>query len=551
MRPVEFVTVQSPFSGGGSAPLSISMTFQKCHRKKNGLVPYLPFQTDTTKQHNNNYVNQNDENNKSTSHLISIRKRDEPNDIPSVKSSDAPYCRFNYMDISTHIRHLQNDLTSLRNDMETIDEMYKNLKGSSMKHKDDMNNNDTNLDKYFISMSLEAVQAEYDAAVSLSDEQTKLTNEQESRYANINKVKVAPYSFINGDGFCCKLGKKARSNSIDSIEKENESKSQKKKAKSRPRSKSMQLIPGTTYLDDDCVQFYQAIDGQLCFLCGFNLKCLAYEFMDKDLSIKSSSEKKKIGDNGVSSNKSASETNPVRPPFPDSIHGQIVDVQTVHLTPEVRRRMAFTSHLPLYIDINLVEINLTQYLSPKTQERFRCELEQRKKKRQAQRNSERKAKKKAEREEHERIERLKQGMQRIDINDEFFHAPSAIHQDEDFTGDAFGPSILSSQVNSYSAQSAQAISHPNSIHRTYGSVCASNGFFPQLDATNDSVFPSLGSSASRSSGSSSSSSINPVKTNNYSGQSSKGLKTQSTWATKSKKKDKVLLFSSGARRSYA
>lgn len=546
LRPVEFASVQAPFC---RRSINKSMTFHKCHRKKGGLVPYLPFDIDgrcvrsrnnTNRNHNNPNSDQNESDKKMS---LSIRKRDEPNDIPSVKSADAPYCRFNYMDVSAYIQNLQNDLTSLQHDMQSVIEMYSNLRGS-MKSKGDVNGN---LDRYFINMALEAVQAEHDGAVSWSNEQRILANEQESRYANLNKVKVLPFhAESNYNDQLSRIDeKKDRSNSNASFG--NENKNEKKKATSRPRSNSMQLVPGMSYLDNDCVQFYQATDGQLCFLCGFNLKCLAYEFMDKDPARKVAvEEQQKSSDIGVAAAASAQNTD-CRPPFPDTIHGQIIDIQTLHVTPEVRRRYPFTAHLPLYIDINLVEINLTQFLTQKTRDHFRSELDQRKKKRQAQKNSERKAKKKAEREEHERIERLKEGMQRIDVNDEFFHAPviPATNQAEIFTGDTFGPSISSSQANADRSQSVSEVSYANSIHRSYGSVCASNGFFPQLDSSNDSAFPSLGSSLSNSN--SSSSSPTQTKTRN----SPKVVKSHSPWAAKSKKKDKVVLFSSGGRRGYA
>ena len=39
------------------------------------------------------------------------------------------------------------------------------------------------------------------------------------------------------------------------------------------------------YLDNDYVQFYQAMDGQLVyFLYSFYLRCLAYEFMEKEFN---------------------------------------------------------------------------------------------------------------------------------------------------------------------------------------------------------------------------------------------------------------------------
>ena len=563
MKPVQFVTVQSPFrsssngsSGNGATAKNVSMTFRKCHRKKGGLVPYLPFQTDTETNSGSPSKSAGDND------TVSIRKRVEANDIPSIKANDAPYCRFNYIDVTTYIQHLQNDLSSLQSEMESIIQMYKNLNigmgNSATTQASSKIANNGNLDRYFVSMALEAVKGEHDAAVACSEEQLSLMNEQESRYANLNKVKVTPFQMntviqVKNDKSAntTSVMNKDRSNSVCSVD-SSESTKQKKKNNHRPRSNSMHLVPGTTYLDKDHVQFYQAVDGQLCFLCGFNLKCLAYEFMDKGPAKKITSGESKCE---LDSN---NESIQIRPPFPDVIHGQIIDVQTVHLTSEVRKRMPFTSHLPLYVDINLVELNLTQYLSPKTRDHFRGELEQRKKKRQAQRNSERKAKKKAQREEYERIEKLKEGMQSIDVNDEFFRAvlpeTQQLQEEEVLVGEAFGPSISSttasssSQTISTSTPKLPEVSYANTIQRSYGSVCASNGFFPQVDASNDSAFPSLGASAFPSL---STPSGTPVKAKNDSSQLSKIMKTQSPWVAKSKKKDKVVLFSTGGRRGYA
>ncbi len=652
LKPVEFVNVPSPSSavvgcrstGGNKAMIMnhpstthttpLSMTFHKCHRKKGGLVPYLPFQKTTsslssTSKNNKQIVEQPQQHN-----LVSIRKRIDPNDIPSVKSPDAPHCRFNYIDHKTYLQHLQNDITSLQHDMQIIIQLYQNMMGNSTSSRSGTNRSSTNsrittmkengnLDKYFITMALEAVQLEYDIAMSFAEEQMNLMNEQESRYANLQKVKVVPYyhhqdhqdqehqdqhkinhDTNNGsegsndkkddelvvnkgtnqddhDDQTTSSGKNNVHGSPRTTRKNHHHPKQRKANNTARQSRShhsQHLVPGTTYLDNDSIQFYQAADGQLCFLCGFNLKCLAYEFMDKDPT-----KKKDV----VKGQDKSERSGTIRPPFPDIIHGQIIDVETIHVTPDIRRRMPFTSHLPLYIDIHLVEINLTQSLSPKTRDNFRSELEARKKKRQAIRNAERKAKKKAEREEQDRIDRLKEGMQRIDVNDEFFH-PVVVsdtgkgsvgeNEEEVFFGDSFGPAISTSSpsVSDTMATSAtiqQRKAPPptpevtyaqKSTQRSYGSVCAaSNGHSTQpFDASNESAFPSLGAAAACSTTAfpslSSSLSTNSPITSSMSLQTMKKgnsiVKTQTSplvGKSSSKKKSKVVLFSTGGRRSFA
>ena len=601
LRPVLFTTVQSPnrvASGGsrGGASNQISMTFRKCHRKRNGMVPFLPYQLKPHIMSSSESHHRHSSNDK-----VTIRKREDPNDIPTIDNPDAPYCRFNYLDIQTYIQHLKSDLSSLQCEMKFVTDLYNSFPGSkSISIRSNMSSSKSNsssvditgnLDRYFITMAMEAVQVEHNLALSIVEEQTKLKNEQESQFLQIQRVKIVPYHYNDLENI--HTGKRAKAiskeeisiakvedNAVDTTptksspsasmndsydNDKNESSS--KKPKRRPRANSMYLTPGTMYLDNDCVQFYQAVDGQLCFLCGFNIKCLAYEFMDKELSRdnsellqqqeqdsksrnssnsnnnNSNNKNHKISNvkNNNHSNKSRNKLTHPRPPFPDFIQGQIVDVQTVHLTPDARRRMPFLSHLPLYIDVNLVELNLTQHLSHKTREHFKNELEQRKKKRQAQRNSERKAKKKAEKEEYYRIESLKKGMQRIDINDEFFHAvarPSSIEEDEKVAeGEDFGPSLSSLTSN---AVPSQNISSSDQIHRSYGSVCASNGFFPKLDASNSTAFPSLSISASTAPS---------VQANDSNNEATKVQKMSPM--PKSKKKSKVVLFSSGGRRGYS
>ncbi len=515
IRPVQIVTIQSPKSrvgAGSNNNNNMSMTFQKCHRKRDCMVPFLPFQTNPTQNHQQQQP-------------VSIRKRIDSNDLPNIYDSDAPFCRFNYLDMSMYIQHLQNDLSSLQLEMQSITEMYNNFKGQGVGSGD--------LDRYFITMAIEAVQVEHRSASTHVDEQTSLKKEQEIKYSSMNRIQVVPYS-ASSKLSCCNDA---------SVEDDNEL--TKKKSSYRPRSNSMHLEPGTMYLDDDCVHFYQAADGQLSFLCSFNLKCLAHEFMDREQE--STAMQSQISTDKSGGQHDNHDADFMKPPFPDIIQGQIIDVQSVHITPEIRNRMAFTSHLPLYIDINLVELNLTQYLSHRTREHFKHEFEQRKKKRQSLRNAEKRAKKMAEKEEFERIENLKRGIQTIDVNDEFFYPIRSSNEEEkDFVGEAFGPSLSSSRQEV--PQSPNEVSsnntNINNVHRSYGSVCASNGFFPTLDSSNNEAFPSLSTSTSTS---------NPthVKIKNEGNKNVSPNIHKDPSTPQSKKKSKVVLFSTGGRRGYS
>ena len=506
MRPVQFITVQSPTCNSGSNN-NVTMTFQKCHRKRSGMVPFLPID-----------LFRNDENREANQVLI--RKRIDPNDLPDVDDHDAPYCRFNYLDIAKYIQHLQNDLSSLQYEMQSVADMIQNFKGNGTAIGD--------LDLFFVTMAIEAVQTEYSLASSCVENQTNLKAEQEAQYSTLSAIKVVPYlhdCLETSKEDSIKNEEKLTMMSPTRVQQEwgNDDHDNLKKSKRRPRVDSIHLQPGTTYLDNDCVQFYQAKDGQLCFLCSFNIRCLSYEFLDREDEMDMQSQYYS------------------RPPFPDVVKGQVIDVQTVHLTPEARNKMSFTTHLPLYIDITLVELNLSQYLSQATRDHFRNEFDQRKKKRQAHRNAEKKAKKLAELAENERIENLKKRLETVGINDYecFDSRRHDVEEVEDFVGEHFGPSLSSSPRQS----THSSTKYPQSIHRSYGSVCASNGYFPTLNASDNEVFPSLSESATVSTQSKCKENDDIIKPDIPQSHVTPIM-------PKSEKKSKVVLLSTGGRRSY-
>jgi hypothetical protein len=174
-------------------------------------------------------------------------------------------------------------------------------------------------------------------------------------------------------------------------------------------------------------------------------------------------------------------------PLPDRIEGTVVDVERVHLTPDVRERLRFLSHLSLYSDIVFVELNLGHVLSNETKKSFQKELSKRKQARTNRVILEKRCDEKARKVEEERINELKARMQRVDPDDEFFRSP----QDADaiatvLTGDEFGP------VMARGTNRATALPHYNpstsfsAIARTGGTVTAVNADdtnFPVLDAS--------------------------------------------------------------------
>lgn len=264
-----------------------------------------------------------------------------------------------------------------------------------------------------------------------------------------------------------------------------------------------QLHGGSMYLDNEHEYIlYQDISGQLCFLSGFNLNCLRTEY-------------------------SLSET--TRPPLPDEIHGTVIECVSVHLTPDIRQRRRFLSHLPLYIDIQFVELNINHHLSAPTKQMYQSEFQKRKAQRQKKQQLERKLDRKKLREEQHRIEQLKARHVQIDPNDAFFHVsvPQSVQ-----SGDDFGPALPGS--NSPTTQRGQRVPpHDAEPTMTFSRICLAGEAFPSLEADNTEMnFPSLGSTLSRGHA--------PPPPRPW-GQSAK---TQS----KPKSKKKIVLLSTGGHR---
>ena len=93
------------------------------------------------------------------------------------------------------------------------------------------------------------------------------------------------------------------------------------------------IQPGTVHLnreENECL-YYQACDGQLCFLSGINMACLIEEF-----SI-------------YHHDQSMDEPNRSRNtlPLPDVVEGTIIGLESMIVTPDLVKRKHFLSNLPL------------------------------------------------------------------------------------------------------------------------------------------------------------------------------------------------------------
>lgn len=252
-----------------------------------------------------------------------------------------------------------------------------------------------------------------------------------------------------------------RGDSIDS----SSSTSRREDETSSPKSKKN---AGSIYLDDsEAVHFYQAEDGQLVFLNGFNMACLLSDF---------------------SRTGPTKEDSELRPPFPDCIEGNILELQHVHLTPEVQKRMPFLSHLQLYLDLVFVELDLNNVLTSETKFKFRAELTKRKKRRQSRVHAEKRVDRAAKKEEAQRINDRKARLQVVDLEDDFFHA--VVQPEPVFHGENFGPSVGGSNqaiTSIDTGRRAPVSSFSEACQRSNNTLLASSSeAFPALEASHQS-----------------------------------------------------------------
>ena len=253
--------------------------------------------------------------------------------------------------------------------------------------------------------------------------------------------------------------------SVESSSTSNNNNNARKSPRGRRQCHEPKRLPASMYSEEGAVHFYQAEDGQLVFLNGFNMTCLLTDFA-KNLP---------------------GETEVVQSPLPDILEGAVVEMETMHLTAEVRKRMPFLSHLPLYTDIVLVELDLHHVLSEATKQKFKADLAKRKKKRQGKFYAEKREDREREKEELNRIHELKARFKEIDPNDAFFRVSEAAPPSEpQLSGDDFGPSVSRQSADTPGSPvpqpAAPAIDFSRAARRGNG------GFVP----THNEAFPALG-----------------------------------------------------------
>lgn len=515
LRPVLFQTFQPPRQNQ-------VMQFTRLFRTKNCFAPYIPV-------------------------LGNFHRREKHGEsqhvAPSMADNDSHFCRFNYVDSTLLMKHLEKELNQLQVKVKESSQYYP-------------------VEHVFYVMAIQCVQVLQEKLVKESIEEIDLSDkmDQSSRLCYpIRAVKVENSQLVahhqqkpsKTDNKTAKKGIESKSNlRKDSSFDDDSAPSELHNARDQADISSDSIYHDLVYLNDNCSHFYQASDGQLAFLCKFNMNCLQHEysvhFSDSSMGVR------KDENTNENEHDKNSYGNKAKLPLPDTIEGNVIDVETIHLTPDVRKRMPCLSHLPLYTDVQLVELNLNHQgchghghgrgipvLSPETREKFKKEFEKRKKLRRQKSKQEKTYDLKLKKQEEERIHKLKQRYQMIDPNDAFFHSSTTLPPDIVLSGDDFGPQLgLATNSSSNATVSTATAVYPNAVSTSsdttvhtstntstllienekkkhannvfsFRNVCANNGTpkvviddFPSLSTSNEKPSSTSSSSKWRPSGSS-------------------------------------------------
>jgi hypothetical protein len=493
LRPVQLVTTVPPRVGE-------RMRFVKLHRSKACPTPFLPQPLHP--------------------------RRSSPHSAPSQTDADAQYSRFMYIDPVLYLEMLSNNLHELEK-MECYGAVDVMCKQSAMEmlHKQLQSAMDEELEElelmerfaspnagmyqqhpkqllrssYVMAVNQPSVldRSGIDVLHSVISEGNEpyneewIDNDQYHDYQHDHHYEDGQeYSYNEGEGEVAasvspSTGRRYRGYSMgseysshsrarsDSVASHTESDS----VRSHQHGASGATIDASMFQDEDEAVFYQAEDGQLCFLSGFNMSCLQADYSATLKEFDSHAEGTVVGHK--------------RLPLPDYVEGTIVDVKQVHYTRDLQQRMRFLSHLALFCDIRFVEITLGYALSHETKKAFKKDFIKRKVDREKKAKAEKRADARQQRQEETRINDLKARMQRIDPNDEFFAVHPVTSSLDDaipLQGEEFGPSLLSESYSSVNGHAAQRYAEPCI---SFSEICRASTD-PVMQ--NDRNFPVLGSS---------------------------------------------------------
>lgn len=327
----------------------------KLHREKSCPTPYLP--------------------------MPGFDKHSSPNAIPCMGEPDESYSRFNYIDPMMYQALLEANQDELKR--------YEVLVLSSKE-------GNNGLEHFFVQMSLERLDKEIKQAKAEFVEEMRLKETFKDPIKGFYQLQPSNKELLS-------IVEPSHDNNHPST----------------IHSHQKQLA-GSAFLNESTTfQFYQAEDGQLIFLNGFNMTCLLSDFSRTD--------KKPARDNTNSHSTATQHNNNF--PLPDSIRGRILEMERKNLTPELRKRLSFLSHLPLLTDITFVELDMNHLLTDYTKQKFKHELTKRRKRRQSKVKAEKRADRAAQKEETERINERRARLQLIDPDDDFFHSTAVDVED--------------------------------------------------------------------------------------------------------------------------
>lgn len=532
MRPVSFDIVQP-------VVLQQTMRLRKLHRQKVSSSPFLP--------------------------VKGAPMHSSPHFAPIVGiDADARYSRFNYLDPGAYHASLVAHQGELRKEMKNI----VSLGGAS-----------ASAEQLYLRLAMEMVLEEQRKAhQELEDEQALIVRfagsntgmyQAQSPALEFHPETVEEERLVDEDscgGLPSSLVQRCRADSVGSFKSvdtaatpcsQNEGDAGANKGVSSPpathnqkrfaRKKPRKKIYGSMYLDtENAVHLYQAEDGQLVFLNGFNMTCLLSDF--------SKSPSYCTEDQAKMNNSSSMNA---LPPLPDIIEGRILEKELVHLTSETRKRMPFLNHIPLYTDVLFVELDLNHLLSETTKQKFKNEILKRRKKRHSKVQAEKRADRVAKKEDQDRINERKARLQSVDPDDVFFHPAVKLSKEMTAaeimttTTEDFGPLLGGERSDSDGivpevAAEGSAFSFSQAARRGTAAVLLTAEAFPELSSS--SAFPSLGSSSSAAA-------TAPPKSTPWGSASSSGktlspsTQPRNAPGTKKKKKgEKLVLFSTGGAR---
>ena len=433
---------------------------------------------------------------------------------------DARYSRFNYVDpplLHTHLmeneKELEKHILQVQNEPDGYEVLFaqmalENVKVELRKVMMELEEEQSLMDRFRqpqagmyqrIPPQLLAEPKEDTTTTTAIDESNAVVTVEGVDEDTIGRLRAISVGSETDGSARAAVARPGRSGSIDS----RDSYGSNSERKRRP----LLVLPASVYNEEGSYQMYQAEDGQLCFLSKFNMNCLMTEFSTFKPKDNNDNEKNdgaapatatlQEGDDDVVGIEKATQTQRKRMPLPDYVEGNVVEIEPIHLTDELRRRMPFLAHLPIHTDISFVELDLSRILGDETKRKHKNEFERRRKKRKNKKDAEKRADKAIKAKEEQRINELKARIQRIDPNDDFFLATAAVPDSTPaFFGDDFGPSIASSS-------SGAAVGNNDTAVASSMGVTASNpyGSFrsiistPSSMAMSEEAFPSLGGTA--------------------------------------------------------